>query len=104
EETRNGRVRISRFQQLDQRIGGLDEGNLQLAVRQLSAVDQVQPQLVAVEVHRVVDAGYGNADVVNRQRRLLHRSKYLRSARSCASAPNKRASLTRSQRPNGDIF
>ena len=60
---------IGRLEQLDQHVGRLDEGDFELALGQLDRIEQAQPELVAVEVHRFVDARHSHADVVNRQRR-----------------------------------
>jgi len=68
EEARDGRIRIGWLEQLDQRISGLDEGDLELAVGQLELIEDFEPELFAVKLHGRVDRRDGHADVVNRQR------------------------------------
>src|ERR1051326_12398 len=72
DEARHRRIRISWLEQLDQHVRRAYEYHFQLTFGHIDAVDDAQTQLVPVKVHRVVDAWHGDADVVNRQRRLLH--------------------------------
>src|SRR5207253_4448557 len=70
DEARHGRVDVGRLQQLDQHVGGLDEGDLELSLGHIDGFDNAQAEFLAVEVHRVVNAGHGDAHVVDRQWRL----------------------------------
>ncbi len=104
QKPRHRRVRIGRLQQLDQHVGRLHEGYFELAVRQVNAIDQAQPKLVAVEVHGVVNTRHRDADVVDRQCRLVHSRQYLRfslfaAARAALIAIDDPRASTRPRRP-----
>ncbi len=78
QEARDRRIRGRRLEQLDEHVGRLDEGDFELAFGEVEPVGDAQAELVAIKMQRLVDARHGDADVMHCQRRLLHRSKYLR--------------------------